>query len=328
MNELMTGVRGLQNLSFLDTHPQEESLRSYVLSGLAQPEKCIASKFLYDETGSDLFDQICMQPEYYQTDAELEILSKYGDAMLAGTGRTLLIELGSGHSRKIRCLLSRLGEAAAYVPIDISRDYLLAHAEKIANDFPAVNVAALCADFLSPLTLPVKSADFDNRIAFFPGSTIGNFEPPTQRRILANIVCALGQGGSLVIGVDKKNGRAVLEAAYNDAAGVTAAFELNILERINRELGADFDLSQFRFESFYNDKACRIEMYVVSRCAQNVTIDSQVFAFTAGERVHLENSYKFDAADFVALCALEGLTHQQTWTDAAKRFNVYKMVVG
>lgn len=327
MGKLVTGVRGLDNLSFLDTHPQMESLRSYVFSGLAQPAKSIASKFLYDEKGSELFDQICMQPEYYQTDAELEILTNYGEDMLAGGGNCLLIEMGSGHSRKIRCLLRFLGDSAAYVPIDISRDYLLDHAETIANDFPAVQVAALCADFLSPLQLPVVPADFENRIVFFPGSTIGNFEHETQRRILANIVRAVGQGGSLVIGVDRKNGREILEAAYNDAAGVTASFELNILRRINRELGADFDLEQFHYESFYNEAASRIEMYVVSNRAQTVTIEKQPFLFAKGERIHLENSYKYEANDFVALCALEGLKLQKTWTNEAKRFNVYRMVV-
>jgi dimethylhistidine N-methyltransferase len=328
VNSVIHQVRGLANLSFLDMQPRIVSLQTCVFEGLRTEPYRIASKFLYDKLGSELFDAICKQPEYYQTNAELDILERFGDRLIDRGGKTLLVELGSGHSRKIRLLLQHLRPGDAYVPVDISSDYLLDHATKIAQDFPHLQVAALCADFLLPLRMPVATTDFTQCIVFFPGSTLGNFEPKTQRRILANCVEVAGIKGKVIIGMDQKNDKVVLNAAYNDKAGATAAFELNLLRRINRELGTNFDLTGFAYVGFYNESAGRVEMYLECRRAQTVTSSGgHIFPFAVGTRIHVENSYKYDAKEFISLCREEGLKIADRWTDKRELFNVYKFVL-
>jgi len=327
MNNVVECVNGISNLRFLDTHPRVESFRSYVFEGLSKSPKELASKFLYDHSGSQLFDKICAQPEYYQTNAELEVLERYGKDIINRNGPTLLVELGSGNSRKIKHLLDYLEAGDVFVPVDISREYLLDHAGKIAREYPHLRVAALCADFLGKLQIPVNIADFENKIIFFPGSTLGNFEPETQKRILRNCVDVAESGGRLVIGMDKNNAPEVLNAAYNDAAGVTAAFELNILARINRELGANFNLETFSYRGFYNPEASRVEMHLVSQINQTVVIEDTPFHFAAGEQIHVENSYKYEPQDFDAICSEIGMNTELRRTDSRNMFNVYEMVV-
>ena len=207
MNKYSKTVRNIKNLAYLNCHPHVESLRANVLEGLATSPKRIASKFLYDKLGSELFDQICSQPEYYQTNAELEILEAHAkDMMVGGLAKpSLLIEFGSGHCRKIRFLLDLLAPGSQFVPLDISGDYLLDQAEIIAKAYPKLQVTAVCADFLQPIELPENLAAFESRFVFFPGSTLGNFEPKTQERILKNAMSLVGKGGHLIIGLDRKN---------------------------------------------------------------------------------------------------------------------------
>lgn len=328
MIEVTKNIRNRENLALLDNHPKEESLRSYTLDGLAAHPKRLASKFLYDKRGSELFDKICHQPEYYQTDAEIEVLEKNGAELVnAENAPVLLVELGSGHSRKIRNLLQHLPAGSHFVPLDISGEFLLDHAERVAIEFSNINVTAICADFLQPIPIPDNLKTYKNRTAFFPGSTIGNFEPATQQRILKNICDLLGKGGRLVIGVDRKNPRPMLEAAYNDKAGITAAFEMNILTRINRELGANFDPNEFFYQGSYNEEAGRVEMYLVSRSDQDVEIEGEVFHFHKNEKIHVENSYKYEPHEFAEQCAPVGLQLKNTWTDKEKRFHVYLLEV-
>lgn len=316
---------GHVNLDLLDCFPREASFRQYVFDGLKAEPKRIASKFLYDKRGSELFDEICQQPEYYQTNAELEILETYASEMVGTYSEPIILfELGSGHCRKIRNLLRFLPTGSHVIPIDISGDYLVDHAKKIATENPSIHVTAICADFLQTIPLPDSIPDFQ-RIAFFPGSTIGNFEPPTQQRILKNIHTLLGRGGKLLVGVDRKNPLPILEAAYNDRAGATAAFELNVLSRMNTELGANFITEKFAYHSFYNPVAGRIEMYLVSREDQVIRIDGNDIFFAKHEPIHTENSYKYEVEEFATFAQQAGFALNQTWCDKAALFYVYLM---
>lgn len=324
MKGYQENLHGHANLAFLDCFPKDESLRSYAVKGLSKHPKEIASKFLYDQRGSELFDQICQQPEYYQTDSELEILGEYANAIVGIDSEPLLLfELGSGHSRKVRHLLEHLPPGSHFVSIDISGDYLVEHAKRLALTYPHIGVTAICADFLQEIPLPPALQAFERRMAFFPGSTIGNFEPHTQVAILRNVHKLLSKGGRLVIGVDRKNPAPVLEAAYNDKAGITAAFEMNLLSRMNRELGTDFDPNGFHYRGYYNPEKGRVEMYLVSEREQVVQFDGQRFHFAAGERLHVENSYKYEPEEFATQVAKAGFTLARTLRDSGKRFHVY-----
>jgi L-histidine Nalpha-methyltransferase len=317
-------------VSLHDLHPTVADLRTEVLHGLGLPAKTLSPKFFYDRKGSLLFDAITELPEYYPTRTEIAILRKHAEDMAAliGKGQTL-IELGSGSSLKIQLLLTAL-QPAVYLPVDISRDHLLASAEALAERFPHLDIRAVCADYSGPFDLPLEP-DWQSRAAFFPGSSIGNFEPSQAAALLRRIGTVLGPGGRLLIGVDLVKDQAVLEAAYNDDRGVTAAFNLNLLTRINRELKADFDLSAFRHRAWFNPDPdpClrggpgRIEMHLESLRDQQVQIDGHRIAFRAGETIHTENSYKFDLADFRALADDAGFDTEQVWTDPAHLFSVH-----
>jgi dimethylhistidine N-methyltransferase len=305
-----------------DLHPAETSLRDEVLEGLSRTPKTLPCKLFYDERGSILFDEITRLPEYYPTRTETRILRNSAEeiAELIGPGAEIL-ELGSGSSVKIRLLLAALEAPAAYVPIDISREHLRRSAGALAEEFPGLRVVAVCADYTEPLELPDLGEG--RRVAFFPGSTIGNFEPDDAERFLRRIAHLVGRGGGLVIGVDLKKDRATLERAYDDAAGVTAAFNLNILEHINGALDGDFDLARFRHVALWNDTKGRIEMHLESRVAHRVTVAGQRFRFAAGERIHTENSYKYETGEFHRLAARAGFTARRTWTDRDGLFSVH-----
>jgi len=309
-------------LHFYDHHPCASTLSEEVLQGLAQRPRAIPPKFFYDDYGSRLFDKICDQPEYYPTRTEISLLKENAEHIAALVRRDcMLIELGSGSNQKVRLLLDIL-KPAAYVPVDISRDYLLQEARAVAEDYPWLQVYAACADFSQALQLP-PSAAVARKVAFFPGSSIGNFEPEAAQALLANIARVVQPGGALLIGADLKKAPAILNAAYNDAQGITAAFNLNLLRRINRELNANFKLDQFTHQAFYNARQGRVEMHLVSRIDQAVKVAGRTFEFSAGESIHTENSYKYDPEEFEAMVATAGFDLVQWWTDPHSRFGVF-----
>ena len=309
-------------IEFYDYHPKPTDLRAEVLAGLALPQKRIAPKFFYDETGSRLFDAICELPEYYPTRTEIGILRQYGADMAALLGRdALLIELGSGSSLKIRVLLEAL-RPAIYMPVDISKDHLRHSAQLLAATFPQLEIHAVCADYSQPLVLPVDDHDHP-RAAFFPGSSIGNFEPPDALALLRQVGALLEPGGHLLIGVDLRKDPARLNAAYNDSQGVTAAFNLNLLQRINRELDGNFELARFQHRAFFNPELSRIEMHLVSTEPQQIRVAGHTFAFGEGETIHTECSYKYSIEQFHDLVTSIGFEPIQVWTDAEQLFSVH-----
>jgi dimethylhistidine N-methyltransferase len=311
-------------LAFLDLAPGEESFRDAVLHGLARSRKAIPCKFFYDERGSALFERICRLPEYYLTRTEIAILEENADEIAAQMGAySRIIEFGSGASHKARILLQALDRPIAYVAVDISREHLREAAGALAEDFPEVAVIAVCADYTSAFACPSLPGPTGKRVGFFPGSTIGNFEPEAVLRFLANCAHILGPGGEMLIGVDlKKEGR-ILDAAYNDRAGVTALFNLNLFERINRELDGDLDLDFFEHFAFYSESKGRIEIYIRSLADQQATIAGRRFDFAAGELIHTEYSYKYSVAEFRELAAGAGFRPVDTWTDRRELFSVH-----
>ena len=310
--------------AFHDLAPSEESFRDAVLAGLGGEPKSLPCKFFYDERGSALFEAICEVPEYYLTRTEIAILEEYAGDIAAQIGpRARLVELGSGASRKVRILLAALPSPAGYVAVDISRERLREAAAQLAADFPRLSVDAVCADYTRPFQLPRLSTAAGKQVGFFPGSTIGNFEPEAVVRFLRNCVELLGAGGEMLIGVDLKKDPAILEAAYNDQAGINAAFNLNLLERINRELGGDIRVDRFAHLALYSEAKGRMELYLESRVAQSATIAGRRFDFAAGERIHTENSYKYAIAEFHGLAARAGFQAAHTWTDQDALFSVH-----
>lgn len=303
-----------------------DRFRADVLAGLSGPRKRLPAKYFYDAAGSRLFDRITAQPEYYPTRTELGILRARAGEMAARCGpRCLLIELGAGSLTKVRLLLDRLDRPAGYVPVDVSGDHLRAAAAALADDYPALAVVPVAADFTGPFALPGVPAA--RRVVFFPGSTIGNFDPPAADALLRRVVRLVGPGGGLLLGIDLRKDVAVLERAYNDAAGVTAAFNRNLLVRINRELGADFDPAAFRHAAFYDRDRSRVEMHLVSAAAQRVHLGGAAVDFRAGESIHTENSYKYDVAEFAGRAGACGLRLADSWTDARDYFAVLFLTV-
>lgn len=307
-------------MRFHDLTPPPATFRADVLAGLAARRKAIPPKYFYDEAGSRLFQAITRLPEYYLTRTEIELLHRFGGEMaeLIGHG-CQLIELGSGNSSKVRLLLDAL-KPAAYVPVDISRRHLRAAAAAIAADHPDIAMHAVCADYTQSLPLDDLLPP-GRRFIFFPGSSIGNFEPAQAAAFLKRIKAMLGQSGMILIGVDAKKDKAIIEAAYNDRQGVTARFNLNLLKRMNRELQTDFDAGAFEHHAFYNQDKGRVEMHLISRKAQAVTVAGQRFHFAAGEGVHTENSYKYGIGEFHALAAGAGLKPLAVWQDERGWFN-------
>ena len=310
--------------TFHDLAPSEDNFRDAVLAGLGHEPKTLPCKFFYDVRGSALFEQICEAPEYYLTRTEIAILEEYAGAIAAQLGaHCRLVELGSGASRKVRILLEALAAPGAYVPVDISREHLREAAARLAADFPDLNVIAVCADYTRPFPLPPLPGPAGKRVGFFPGSTIGNFEPEAVVRFLAHCAQLLGPEGEMLIGVDLKKDRAILDAAYNDRAGLNAAFNLNLLARVNRELGGDIDIARFAHLAFYNEEKGRIELYLKSLADQTATIAGRRFHFAEGERIHTENSYKYAIDEFHALAAQAGFRAIHTWTDRNQLFSVH-----
>lgn len=313
-----------RKFNFIDCKPQLSSFEQEIMAGLAALPKKLAPKFFYDAQGSRLFEQICEVPEYYPTRTEMAILESYADEIRKQVGENaVLIEFGSGNSQKIRLLLENL-KPAAYLAIEISREQLLVACDDLSALYPRLPITAICADYSLPLHLPViESAGNARQVAFFPGSTIGNFTPESALQFLVNVRQAVGANGGLLIGVDMKKDKEVLNAAYNDQAGVTAAFNLNLLRRINRELGADFDLASFKHHAFYNEAMGRIEMHLVSQGRQRVRIKDQTFRFEKGESIHTENSYKYTVDAFRSLARQAGFGAGRVWFDNDQLFSVH-----
>lgn len=315
--------------AFVDLAPKVDSFRDSILGGLTARSKSIACRFLYDARGSALFEEICELPEYYLTRTEIGILEEYAREIAELMGPDCqLIEFGSGSSRKVRVLLDALERPAAYVAIDISRDWLREASAELAGEFPLLPVVAVCADYMRPLKLPdLPARSAGRRVGFFPGSTIGNLTEEEAVAFLAGCRSVLGRDGAMLLGVDLKKDPAILDAAYNDNQGVTAAFNLNLLARINRELDGDFDLDRFAHDAFYNEAAGRIEIYIRSLADQIVTVAGRSIRFAAGERVHTENSCKYTIAEIQRLASRAGYKAVRSWTDRDALFSVHFLSV-
>jgi dimethylhistidine N-methyltransferase len=304
---------------------QTSALARDVVDGLSQHPKRLPPKYFYDAAGSELFEQITLVPEYYPTRTELGILRERGSAIAAFVpSGAALVEFGAGATTKVRLLLNECA-FAAYVPVDISGDFLKAQADALRRDFPGLAVLPVTADFTAPFALPEAIAG-KPKIGFFPGSTIGNFEPHEACAFLRTARDILGQNAGMIVGVDLEKDDRVLYEAYNDKAGVTARFNLNLLNRINRELGGNFDPSAFTHRAIYNRERHRIEMHLISRKAQTVRVLGRSFSFRAGETIHTENSYKYSLERFAALARGSGWRPRACWTDSAGMFSVHALV--
>lgn len=304
-----------------------ERFRADVLAGLSASPKRIPSKYFYDETGSRMFERICGLEEYYPTRTELAIMQDHAAEMAQLLGpAVLLFEFGSGSSLKTRLLIDHLVSPAAYVPIDISEEHLRESVGALAKDYPGLRVIPVAADFTADIVLPAVDASA-RRVAYFPGSTLGNFIPENARRFLRRVRRLAGANGALLIGVDLVKDPAILERAYNDRAGVTAAFNRNVLAHVNAALGTNFDCGAFEHLAFYNEAARRIEMHLVARRSQTVELAGRTFVVAAGERILTEYSHKYELREFADLVAEAGFSVQNVWTDEEQLFSVQLLAV-
>jgi len=296
-----------------------------VVEGLSGPHKSLPCRFLYDARGSELFEDITRLPEYYPTRVEIALLEAHVEEIVQGFGEGgALVEFGSGSSRKTEILLARLPRLSVYAPIDVSKAALEGASRRLSGLYPALSTRSILGDFTHGVPLPQDVAEI-RQLGFFPGSTIGNFDPPEAVEILGLMRRTLAPQSAFVIGVDLKKDARVLVEAYNDSAGVTAAFNLNLLARANRELGADFDLAAFRHEAIYDPLKGRIEMHLVSVGEQTVELLGERFHFRPGERIHTENSYKFSIEQFSDLARAAGWRVSRFWTDARGWFSVFEL---
>lgn len=310
-----------------DASPTHREFLAEALAGLRSTPKTLPCKYFYDQRGSQLFDAICEQPEYYPTRTELAIMRTQIGAIAEALGEgVLLIELGSGSSVKTRLLLDHLRNMAGYIPMDISLEHLRMTAEAINRDYPDLEVLPVCADYMSDFHVPESTIPAQHRVVYFPGSTIGNLTPPVAVDLLARAARICGPDGSMLIGVDLKKNPATLEAAYDDANGVTAEFNLNLLHRMNAELDANFEVDQFEHRAVYNAALGRIEMHLVSLADQVVTVAGETVAFARGEHIHTENSHKYSLEDFAALASQAGFRVAHVWTDPDNLFSVQMLV--
>jgi dimethylhistidine N-methyltransferase len=310
-----------------DRRPPINDLLEVAQRGLALKPKRLPSWLFYDERGSALFDQICEQPEYYLTRCEIALMDEHAQSIADTLGSEVrLVEYGSGNARKTRMLLQHLHAPVAYVPVELSAEPLRRSVDQLAVEFPRLPLQPLCADFSKPLRLPIPPRAPRRTVVYFPGSTIGNFESREAAVLLRKMRNEMGDAGGILIGVDLKKDPAVIEAAYNDRAGVTAEFTLNMLRRLNRDIGSNFNLSAFAHRAHYNPMAGRIETHLVSRCEQQVKVGRVNVPFHADEAIQVEYSCKYSLEDFAALAARAGLAVQQVWTDAERMFSVQYLV--
>ncbi len=316
------------SISVANYEPSKQEFYADVTSGLAGDEKSLPCKYFYDERGSQLFDQICELDEYYLTRTELGVMDRHAPEMAAQIGLgVMLVEYGSGSSVKTRILLDHLQDPVAYVPVDISLDHLQHTARKLSVAYPHVEMLPVCADFTAEFELPVSRRRPTHSAVYFPGSTIGNFEPQDATRLLRRIAPLCGTGGGLLIGIDLQKDDSIVEAAYNDQSGVTAEFNRNLLHRINGELDADFAVDQFRHEAVYNQRLGRVEISLVSETDQSVEIGENVFSFSDGESILTEYSHKFTISQFAQVASRAGLSLRRYWTDPDDLFAVLHLAV-
>jgi len=318
-----------ENLKDLtDISPEQAVMLKDVLEGLAAPQKAIPSLYFYDDPGSALFEQITELPEYYPTRTEVAIMEEYGAEMAALLGPGVrLVELGSGSSMKTGRLLRHLESPAAYVPVDISQEHLVAAAERIAAEFQGLEVLPVCADFSEPMVMPQPRAEVRRNVAYFPGSTLGNFPQDMAADLLALMSEEMGPGGGMLIGLDLKKAPEKVLPAYDDAQGVTAKFNLNLLTRLNRELGADFDLGGFTHRAVWDEAGSRVQSHLVSRREQVVNIHDHRFEFQPGEHIHTEYSHKYSLEAFADMASASGFQVERVWTDAEGLFSVQYLSV-
>lgn len=307
----------------LDLHPTPDDLRADVIAGLSSTPKTLPSKYFYDARGSQLFEEITRQPEYDLTRNEIELLRSAMRGIREAVGADAhVVEYGSGSGRKTRLLLAGLASPVAYTPVEISRDTLIEATQQLAYAFPEVQMLPVCADFTAPLPVPPPLLPAARRLVFFPGSTLGNFDEAASVELLRAMRATMGDDGLALVGIDLVKDVAAMEAAYNDAAGVTAAFTLNLLARLNRELGADFDRRRFAHSATWSAGRSRIETRIVSRALQVVRVAGQAFVLEAGEPILVEISHKYTDAHFDALAAGAGLRVVHRWNAAADRFGL------
>lgn len=305
-----------------DLYTPQQNMRLEVIEGLMREQKVLPAKYFYDHIGSQLFEQITQQPEYYPTRTELAILEQHRAEIARSIGDVhTLIEYGSGSSRKIQMLLETFTHLDTYMPIDISKDFLMESARQLSERYPALHIKAVCGDYSQSISLPVEEAQ--KRVIFFPGSTIGNFEPEEAMRFLRHSSRILETGDGFLIGVDLKKSVDVLERAYNDAAGVTAAFNLNMLTHLNQMLEGTFDVTRFEHHAFYNEEKGRIEMHLRSQLDQLVQVGDVTVPFKQGETIHTENSYKYSKEEFETLALKSGFHPVNCWIDDDERFSVH-----
>lgn len=311
------------NLSRLKKFETErEKLLEEILESLSKTQKVLPSKLFYDQKGSCLFDQICELDEYYPTRTETSIMNENIEDICSILGRnSLLIELGSGSSKKIRLLLSGLQNPAGYVPIDISEEHLINSVNILARDYPHLRILPVSADYTQPFSLPKFDFIYSKKVVYYPGSTIGNFEPEYASQFLNSIGKRLGKGTGLLIGVDLKKDKQILEDAYNDKKGITAEFNLNILTRLNTELDIDFNIEQWKHYAFYNSKEGRIEMHLESLSEQDVNVDGENITFREEETILTEYSYKYSIEDFEELIS-DSYKLEKVWTDKENKFGI------
>jgi dimethylhistidine N-methyltransferase len=331
VNPNIFGTPGTHERVVLPARERSRERRLFLeeaLQGLRRTPKELPCKYFYDETGSQLFDEICDLDEYYLTRTEKMIMSRHAGEMADALGPScLVIEYGSGSSVKTRALLDRLVKAVGYVPVDISREHLYHAAADLAAEYPDLDVMPVVADFTKPFRLPKPARLPERKVVYFPGSTIGNLTPKETRSFLRSVRQVVGRSGALLIGVDLKKDRAILEAAYNDRRGVTARFNLNLLERMNRELKTDFQIDKFRHEAVYDAARSRIEMRLVSLEDQVVHLAGQEIGFRAGEFIRTEYSHKYGLEQFRRTARDAGFQVEKVWTDDAEMFSVQYLTV-
>lgn len=314
-------------LRLTDLRPSPDDITRDALAGLSCTPKRLQSKYFYDARGSQLFEAITRVPEYYLTRTEIALMeSRLADIAATIGAYAHVVEYGSGSGRKTQLLLQALADPVAYTPIEISRSALLASVERLADEFPAIEMLPVCADFTRAVRLPRPARDIAHTLVFFPGSTLGNFTSDEAVALLRAMRVTMGDHGAALIGIDLQKDPVLIEAAYNDSAGVTAQFTLNLLERLNREIGSDFDLGGFRHRAIYNIEAGRIETFLISRRAQDVHVGPHAFHFAADEAMQVEYSQKYTDAGFGELARQAGLRVSERWNDSRDWFGLRLVV--
>jgi dimethylhistidine N-methyltransferase len=317
----------VDRINHSDFKPGLESFLAEVLIGLHKPQKELPSKYFYDARGSQLFERICELKEYYITRIEASIMQAHIREMVELIGpQVLVIEHGCGNCEKVRFLIDHLHDPAAFIPIDISQKQLLNVSKELASIYPRLQVLPVCADYTNSFALPIPKQSSKRTVVYFPGSTISNFDPIPAKHFLEHVANLCRPDGALLIGVDLKKDPAVLHSAYNDSAGITAAFNLNLLERINRELYSDFQLDGFQHYAFYNPRESRIEMHLISQRDQVVHINRQTISFARGESIWTESSYKYNLDEFEQMAAAAGFRVERVWVDERQWFSVQYLV--